>query len=184
MQKIFLLDNFDSFTFNLVHYFESLDCAVVVQRNNEPLPDLLDFDKIVISPGPGLPSEAGRLMELLEKNNGQIPVLGVCLGMQAIAEYLGGKLYNQNVVKHGIQTSIKEWKPNSLMKSDWVGEKVGLYHSWAVDDSGDYEITTVSEDDIIMSIENSKQNLFGVQFHPESILTKRGMEIVKNFVIL
>lgn len=184
MQKIFLLDNFDSFTFNLVHYLESLDCTVVVQRNNEPLPNLLDFDKIVLSPGPGLPSEAGCLMELLKTNNGQLPVLGVCLGMQSIAEFLGGKLYNQNVVKHGIQTTIQEWKTNSLMQTDWTGEKVGLYHSWAVDDSGDYEVTSVSEDGVIMSIENKERNLLGVQFHPESILTNRGMEIVKNFVIL
>lgn len=168
----------------MVHYLESLNICVVVQRNNEPLPNLLNFDKIVISPGPGIPSEAGNLMQLLDKNNGQLPVLGVCLGMQAIAEFLGGKIYNQNSVKHGVQTEITEWNPSVLMKNDWTGEKIGLYHSWAVDDSGNYEVTTLSKDGIIMSIENPECNLFGVQFHPESILTNRGMEIVKNFVFL
>lgn len=156
----------------------------MVQRNNERLPDLSNFDKIVISPGAGLPSEAGNLTKLLEINQGERPVLGVCLGMQGIAEWLGGKIYNQNEVKHGIQATIEKWTPNTLMKTNWTGEKVGLYHSWAVDNSGDYEVTSVSSDGVIMSIENKKHNLYGVQFHPESVLTPRGMEILENFVEL
>ena len=107
MQQILLLDNFDSFTYNLEHYLVRLGAQVHVIRNNSTVPDLSQYDKIVLSPGPGLPEDAGYMMELLKRAEGQLPVLGVCLGMQGIALHLGGEIYNQEIVKHGVQEEIE-----------------------------------------------------------------------------
>lgn len=181
LKHVLLLDNYDSFTYNLKHYILSLGCAVTVVRNDEFNLDFSPFSHIVLSPGPGLPKEAGVLMDVLKFADGKIPVLGVCLGMQGMAEYLGGKLYNQTEVKHGIsEVVLVENSPLFLgVNSEF---EVGLYHSWAVDNSGDYKVIGRSKSQVIMSIENRYRKMYGVQFHPESIMTQNGKEILQNFL--
>lgn len=183
MQQILLLDNFDSFTYNLKHYLVGLGCSVHVVRNNVENLLLNDFDKIVLSPGPGLPDQAGIMMELIAEVDGKIPILGVCLGMQAIAEHLGGEIYNQEKVKHGVQENINcedsilfDGLPNNI--------EVGLYHSWAVREHSKYTVTAKSDAGVIMAIENPEKKLFGVQFHPESVMTPEGRRILSNFLKL
>lgn len=183
MKQILLLDNYDSFTFNLQHYLLSLGVKVDVVRNDEEIDNLSKYDGIVISPGPGLPKEAGSLMQVLSKVHGKVPVFGVCLGMQAMCEFLGGELYNQQHVKHGVQELI-DVESGVLFKDIDSEIKVGLYHSWAIDDSGDYKVLARSKSGVIMAIENEFSKFYGVQFHPESIMTTDGMKIVKNFIDL
>ena len=182
--KILLIDNFDSFTFNLAHYFEGMDADVTVLRENlyqegggEP------YDKIILSPGSGLPNERTGMMLCLQENIDKKPILGVCLGMQALVLLTGGKLFNQKRVKHGIQETIRRVGESVLLNQLPQNFEVGLYHSWAVDieDVLEWRSTSVSENNIIMSIESSERKLFGVQFHPESIMTEQGRPIIKNF---
>ena len=183
LKHILLIDNYDSFVFNLYHSLLSLGVNVDVIRNNNNIQNLLKYDAIVISPGPGLPKDAGSLMNILHDIKGKVPVLGICLGMQAICELLGGELYNQSKVKHGVNEIIEIYSSELF-----VGIKskinVGLYHSWAVDSSGLYNVTAKSKNKIIMAIENIDYKLYGVQFHPESIMTKDGLQIIKNFIKL
>ncbi len=182
MKQILLFDNYDSFTFNLKHYLEALDVKVVVVRNDEKINDIFQFDGIVLSPGPGLPKNAGYLMELISQVKTKIPILGVCLGMQAIAETYGWELYNQDAVKHGVSGEI-EIKGGNLFKDVPRCIKVGLYHSWAVKKGeGELEITAFSKNKTVMAIENSRDKVYGVQFHPESILTTEGLHILSNFI--
>lgn len=180
MPDILVIDNYDSFTHNLVHYLEKLDCNVTILFNDKISVDLFKFDGIILSPGPGLPSKAGDLGKVIAKVAGKIPVLGVCLGLQAIGEYLGGKLYNQNEVKHGVQETIQLF-PGVLFESEKRAD-VGLYHSWALDRKGDYRVTAESDSKVVMAIENKEQLLFAVQFHPESIMTTDGLIILENFL--
>lgn len=182
--KILLLDNYDSFTFNLSHYLEPMCEEVVVKRNDEiHLHEINDYDKIVLSPGPGLPKDAGIMMDLLEMYMGKKPILGVCLGMQAIAECLGGKLYNQKVVRHGVTTSIRTFPDNKLFQNLPSRISVGLYHSWAVTDlPKELKMTAISEENVLMAIEHETLAVYGVQFHPESILTEYGKEMLMNFL--
>ena len=181
MQQILLIDNFDSFTYNLEHYLIGLGVHVHVVRNNAVIVNLSDYDKIILSPGPGLPKEAGSMMDILDRADGKIPVLGVCLGMQAIAEYLGGEIYNQEIVKHGVQEEI-ECDDSVLFSGMPKRMKVGLYHSWAVRNHSNYTVTAKSESGKLMGIENADRKLYGVQFHPESVMTPNGMDILKNFL--
>lgn len=181
MKRLLLLDNFDSFTFNLVHYLEGLGANVDVYRNNDSGVNPSDYDGIVISPGPGLPQDAGCLMRLLGEVEGRKPVLGVCLGMQAIAVHLGGGLYNQKKVKHGVKEIIHV-KDSVLFNGLEKVIEVGLYHSWAVDDQGNYEIDAVSENGVNMALSNSEKKMYGVQFHPESIMTTQGKKILRNYL--
>ena len=183
MKQILLLDNYDSFTFNLQHYLVSLGVKVDVIRNDAEIDSLLNYDGVVISPGPGLPKEAGCLMDVLSMSKGRTPVLGVCLGMQGMCEFLGGTLYNQSEVKHGVQEVI-EIDSGVLFKGLDSEIKVGLYHSWAVNENGKYKIVARSKSNVIMAIEDIDSKFYGVQFHPESIMTKDGMRIVKNFINL
>lgn len=183
MQQILLLDNFDSFTYNLEHYLIGLGNQVDVIRNNVEISNLSEYDKIVLSPGPGLPEDAGGMMDILSRVEGKIPVLGVCLGMQAIALHLGGAIYNQDKVKHGVQENVICEKsvlfngiPNLI--------QVGLYHSWAVKAHSNYTISAKSESGVLMAIENVERKLYGVQFHPESVMTPNGKEILENFLSL
>ena len=183
MQQILLLDNFDSFTYNLKHYLTNLGTQVTVIRNNVEISNLCDFDKIVLSPGPGLPRDAGRMMSLIDEVGGSVPVLGVCLGMQAISLHLGGKIFNQENVKHGVQENVHcgvsdlfNGLPNDI--------NVGLYHSWAVKEHSNYSVTARSDSNVIMAIENPERKLYGVQFHPESVMTPNGIEILRNFLEL
>lgn len=182
MKQILLIDNYDSFTYNLKHYLEALNVDVTVVRNDEFLGNYFQYDAIVLSPGPGLPEDAGIMMQLLKEVEGKVPVFGICLGMQAIAIHCGGALYNQENVKHGVQENIE--LQNSDMYSG-LGEtmEVGLYHSWAViKNEGDFKINAFSESKAVMGLENVAKKMYGVQFHPESILTPNGMTIVKNFL--
>lgn len=183
MQQILLLDNFDSFTYNLKHYLVGLGSSVHVVRNNAHNLKLSDYDKIVLSPGPGLPKNAGIMMDLIGEVGGTVPILGVCLGMQAIAQHLGGEIYNQENVKHGVQETITR-SESSLFTDLPEKMEVGLYHSWAVKEHVAYSVTAKSESGVIMAIENTEQQLYGVQFHPESVMTPNGMKVLENFLKL
>lgn len=183
--KILLIDNFDSFTFNLSHYLKALGVEVEVIRENEYTSDHQEgADRIVLSPGPGLPKDSAGMLKCLEDSIGRKPILGVCLGMQAIAEFTGGKLYNQNKVKHGVQEYIDQLGDSILFQKVPNRFQVGLYHSWAVELPflSHFDVTAISSSGVIMAIESVKQKLFGVQFHPESIMTPNGKTILKNFL--
>ena len=184
--RILLLDNIDSFTYNIYHYLEALGADVEVIDNQAiDLECLTAFDALVISPGPGLPREAGKLMEVLAKAvSEKIPTLGVCLGMQAIAEYFGGRIFNQQQVKHGQQTQITQTEKSMLFQGVPEQFQVGLYHSWAVDQNLPSKLiaTAFSEDGIMMALEHSSLPVYGVQFHPESILSEYGKELFGNFL--
>ncbi|MNK35471.1 Anthranilate synthase component 2 [compost metagenome] len=185
--RFLLVDNFDSFTYNIVHYLEQCDVAVDVFTNLDVNCDsLVNYDAVVLSPGPGLPEQAGKLMEVIavifEKN---IPVLGVCLGMQALALHTGDSLYNQEIVKHGLSEEIPEMKEDSLFYTGIPKPfEVGLYHSWAVDlkPTSPFQPTAYSRSGILMSMEIAERKLYAVQFHPESILTPQGLKMIENFV--
>ncbi|MCE3295955.1 MAG: anthranilate synthase component TrpG [Crocinitomicaceae bacterium] len=183
--KILVVDNFDSFTFNLVHYLEAFDCEVSVFRNNElEKADAGSFDKIVLSPGPGLPRESGGLMSLISDYYDKKPILGVCLGMQALAEFTGAELINLNHVKHGVSEKMTVSDPGKLFLNLPSEMQVGLYHSWAVNlqPESPWLGLARSESGVLMAIEHKDLPLFGVQFHPESILTENGKQIILNFL--
>ena len=185
--QIVVIDNYDSFTYNLVHYLEDLNCEVTVFRNDEfELDELNPFDKILLSPGPGIPDEAGLLKGVIQKFAKTKSILGVCLGQQAIGEVFGGKLMNLEKVYHGVATKIKIVNPDNVLFRDLPTElEVGRYHSWVVDNENfpnDLIITSVNENNQIMSLKHSKYDVRGVQFHPESILTPHGKKILENWV--
>ncbi|MEO0058591.1 MAG: hypothetical protein RLZZ312_238 [Bacteroidota bacterium] len=187
MKNIVVIDNYDSFTYNLVHYLEDLDCQVTVLRNDEfELNDLQQFDKIVLSPGPGIPDEAGLLKDVIKKYASTKSILGVCLGQQAIAEVFGGSLMNLEKVYHGVATKIRITNPDDVLFSDLPSEfEVGRYHSWVVSNDNfpnDLIITSVDENQQIMSLKHRKYDVRGVQFHPESILTPNGKKILENWL--
>lgn len=191
--KIYLIDNFDSFTYNLVHLLR--DCGVgevIVKRNDViNLEEALAADAIVISPGPGIPKESGRLVEVLaglkeKAAKGKIPpVLGVCLGMQAIGELFGGSLRNLDRVYHGIATPVQVVEPAPLFTELPGQVEVGRYHSWVVDLPEDKEKLVVTAKDgqgQTMAIRHASLPFYGVQFHPESVLTPQGKEMLTNFL--
>lgn len=184
--RLLIVDNFDSFTFNLVHYLEEMVEEVSVQTNIQvDLNQLDNYDAVVLSPGPGLPKSSGRLMEVIAYCDRQnIPILGVCLGMQALAEYHGNELYNQELVKHGIQETILRIGDSILLSDVSESFQVGLYHSWAVhiNQPETFQVSAKSRSNVIMAIENLNKVQFGVQFHPESIMTPDGKKILINFV--
>lgn len=185
--KILVFDNYDSFTYNLVHYIEQVTGAEVeVHRNDKiALDDIERFDKILLSPGPGIPSEAGILLDVIKKYASTKSILGVCLGHQAIAESFGATIVNMDEVYHGVSTPIEIIKEDSLFKGISKKINVGRYHSWAVEKKGlpaDFDITCVGEKGDIMAISHKKYDVKGVQFHPESILTEHGLEMIKNWI--
>ncbi len=183
--KILLIDNLDSFTYNLAHYLEGMDVEVNVIRENEYKKGMSQgYDKIILSPGSGLPQARKGMLLCIAENLGEKPVLGVCLGMQALVEFTGGKLYNQELVKHGTEELINRVDDSELLKGVPDQFKVGLYHSWAADVAGinEWKVTSRSKNDVVMSIESTKRKLFGVQFHPESIMTLEGKRILSNFL--
>lgn len=184
LHHILLIDNYDSFTFNLYHYLEGMNCAVDVVRNNElDLSKLSQYDAVILSPGPGLPREHKNVMEVLRICDSKIPVLGVCLGMQAIALHLGGELSNKEKVSHGVEAEI-ETKQNAVLFNRLPAHfKVGLYHSWKVTESENYSSDAFAvSDGTLMAISRDDRLLFGIQFHPESIMTEFGKEILLNFL--
>ncbi len=188
MENVLVLDNYDSFTYNLVHYVEANpNYKVDVYRNDEiSLEAVGKYDIIILSPGPGLPSDAGILKKVVETYAPTKKILGVCLGMQAIGEVYGGNLVNLKNVFHGVATSITVVEPNDLLFKNLPNKfNVGRYHSWVISSEKFPKVLTVTsleKNDNIMSIKHKKYKLYGVQFHPESILTEYGQEIISNFL--
>lgn len=186
MKKILVIDNYDSFTYNLVHYLEDLDCEVTVFRNDDfELSEIAPFDKIVLSPGPGIPDEAGLLKEVIKAYSSTKSILGICLGQQAIAEVFGGTLSNLEKVYHGVSTNIKILVDDEILFNTLPKEiEVGRYHSWIVNSDlpETLEATSIDENGEVMSIRHRHLDVKGVQFHPESILTPKGKTILKNWI--
>lgn len=184
--KVAVIDNYDSFTYNLVHYLEDLNVEVTVFRNDEfELLDLEKFEKILLSPGPGIPDEAGLLKEVIKKYAPTKSILGVCLGLQAIGEIFGGKLSNLEKVYHGVATKIFIKEKDSIFNNLPNELYVGRYHSWVLSNKNlpiDLIITSTDENGQIMSLKHSVYDIKGVQFHPESILTVHGKQILKNWI--
>ncbi len=186
MKKILVIDNYDSFTYNLVHYLEDLNCEVTVIRNDKlQLEDVKPFDKIVLSPGPGIPDEAGLLKPIIKEYGATKSILGVCLGQQAIGEVFGGKLNNLDEVYHGVATLVEiTVDDESMFKGLGKNIEVGRYHSWVVDTNlpEELEATSFDENGQIMSLRHRIYDVKGVQFHPESVLTPLGKKMLKNWV--
>ena len=185
MKKILVIDNYDSFTYNLVHYLEDLDCEVIVKRNDQlTLDEVETFDKIVLSPGPGIPDEAGLLKEIIAKYAPTKSIFGVCLGQQAIGEVFDGSLINLDEVYHGIATEITITKDDPNFEGLPKKIKVGRYHSWVVDPNlpESLEATSVDENGQIMSLRHKVYDVSAVQFHPESVLTPEGKKILANWL--
>jgi anthranilate synthase component 2 len=186
--KILVLDNYDSFTYNLVHYIENFaDCELEVFRNDKiQMSEIEKYDKIVLSPGPGLPDEAGILKDLIREYAGKKSIFGVCLGMQAIGEVFGGSLENLDTVYHGVETKMFVKDKSEIIFKDIPEEfQAGRYHSWVVSNKNfpqSLKITAVDENGQIMALSHKEYDLKGVQFHPESILTEHGEKILKNFI--
>lgn len=185
--KILVLDNYDSFTYNLVHYIEKVSKARVdVFRNDKiTLDEVGKYNKILLSPGPGIPSEAGILPEVIREYASKKSILGVCLGQQAIGEAFGGKLINLDSVYHGVATEMKVVKGDVLFKGIPKKFKAGRYHSWVVAEENfpkELEITVKDEGGRIMGLRHRKFDVRGVQFHPESVLTEYGEEMIKNWI--
>lgn len=183
---VLVIDNYDSFTYNLVHYLEDLDCEVVVKRNDQLTLEEVDaFDTIVLSPGPGIPDEAGLLKEIIARYAPTKKILGVCLGQQAIAEVFGGSLINLEKVYHGIATKIAIIKEDIIFDGLPKEIEVGRYHSWVVNPNDlpeVLEVTSVDANGQIMSIRHKEYNVSAVQFHPESVLTPDGKKMLENWV--
>lgn len=187
MIKIALIDNYDSFTYNLVHLLEkAADVKVDVFFNDKiSINELHRYSNIVISPGPGLPRDAGIVPEFLLKHAKEKNILGICLGHQAIGEYLGCKLKNLETVMHGIATPVKHKSNDDLFKNVPTDFLAGRYHSWVIDDktiSSPVEVTALDEKGEIMGIKHKTLNLHGLQFHPESILSEYGEVMMKNWI--
>jgi len=186
MKKVLVIDNYDSFTYNLVHYLEDLGCDVTVKRNDQlSLEEVEPFEKIVLSPGPGIPDEAGLLKEIIKKYAPSKSILGVCLGQQAIGEVFGGKITNLDNVYHGVATNIDiKVKDESMFKGLDKTIEVGRYHSWVVDADlpQELEATSFDENDQVMSLRHKIYDVKGVQFHPESVLTPNGKQIIENWL--
>lgn len=184
-RKILMIDNYDSFTYNLVHYLEDLDCEVIVKRNDQLTIEEVDgFQEIVLSPGPGIPDEAGLLKEIIGTYAGKKRILGVCLGQQAIGEVFGGSLQNLDKVYHGVATTIEITKDDYIFKDLPNEIEVGRYHSWVVNSDlpDSLEATSFDENGQVMSLRHKEFDIRAVQFHPESVLTPQGKQILKNWL--
>ncbi|MCP9201374.1 aminodeoxychorismate/anthranilate synthase component II [Gramella sp. GC03-9] len=186
MKKILVIDNYDSFVYNLVHYLEELDCEVVVKRNDQlQIEEVENYDKILLSPGPGIPDEAGLLKPIIEKYAETKSILGVCLGMQAIGEVFGGRLLNLAEVYHGVATKVVQFVDDEYLFAGLEKEfEVGRYHSWVVEKElpTNLQATSYDEKGEIMSLRHSEFDVRGVQFHPESVLTPDGKKMIRNWV--
>ena len=184
--KTVIIDNYDSFTYNLAHLVKELGTEVDVLRNDKfELEELEKYDKIILSPGPGVPEEAGLLLEVIRTYAGRKPILGVCLGEQAIGQAFGGKLTNLSEVFHGIQTNVKIKNKDYIFSGLPTEIPVGRYHSWVVDTEEFPEelvITAISSEGQIMALKHREYDVHGIQFHPESVLTPDGKQIVGNWL--
>lgn len=184
--SVFVVDNYDSFTYNLVHYVESLGASVTVKRNDEfDLAELESYDKIILSPGPGLPKDAGNLQKVIESYFASKPILGVCLGHQALAEFFGAKLINLTEVHHGVSSKIEVDTFHYLFHGMSQFQEVGRYHSWAIQDWPNTmrEIAYTSDDFTNMAFVHNQYNCAGIQFHPESVLTPSGLQMIENWLL-
>ena len=181
-----IIDNYDSFTYNLAHLVKELGAEVTVVRNDQfELPELQKYDKIILSPGPGIPKEAGLLMDVIEAYATCKPILGVCLGHQAIGEFFGGRLTNLSQVFHGISSTIDITTPDYIYEGLPREIEVGRYHSWVVDTDGlpdCIEVTSMSKEGQIMSLRHKELDIRGIQYHPESVLTPEGKAIIRNWL--
>ena len=186
--KIIIIDNYDSFTYNLVHMVEDITGEhPAVFRNDEiAIEDINLYDLIILSPGPGIPDEAGILKETIKTYAGKKPIFGVCLGLQAITEVFGGSLENMDEVFHGVATTMSITKKDAVIYNDFSVEfEAARYHSWRAskkDFPAELEITAEDEFGDIMSLEHKEFSISAVQFHPESILTPMGEKMVRNFI--
>ncbi|MFB5945429.1 anthranilate synthase component II [Albibacterium profundi] len=186
-KEVVIIDNYDSFTFNLVHLLHECGYEATVWRNDKfELADLARFDKIMLSPGPGIPAESGLLLDVIKEYGTKKSILGVCLGLQAIAEVYGGQLYNLDKPVHGTATPITVLKPNDVLFQELPNSfLVGRYHSWAVDREAvpdELEITAVDNQGVIMAASHRTLDVRGVQFHPESILSEHGVQLISNWL--
>lgn len=186
--NILVFDNYDSFTYNLVHLVEKIiNGKVTVVRNDEiPLEKVNDYDKIILSPGPGIPEEAGLLLPLIKEYAATKSIFGVCLGQQAIGEAFGAKLINLKDVYHGVATNVNITKRDGRLFNGLPDQlEVGRYHSWVVDEGtlpSELLITARDDSDYIMALQHTKYDVSGVQFHPESVLTPQGEQILRNWL--
>lgn len=184
--RILMLDNYDSFTFNLVQMLRELQVEHDVIRNDKiSAPEAAVYDKIIFSPGPGLPGESGAMMEIIDHCHQNTPMLGICLGHQALAEYFGAELRNLEEVFHGVKSPIIKKKFSLILQGMEDEFDAGRYHSWVVQKNNLPDkllVTTEDENGQIMSLEHEDLPLFGVQFHPESIMTPHGINIINNFL--
>ncbi len=186
MKRVLVIDNYDSFTYNLVHYLEQLNCDVLVMRNDEIEYSLLnDYHKIILSPGSGLPYDAGELTSFIKEFASSKSMLGICLGQQAIAEVFGGELQALDVVKHGEVATLTHFGNDVIYEGIAKSFDVGLYFSWKVKQIPDsLTVTAKSADGIIMSLKHKHYDLRALQYHPESIMTKEGLKILSNWLRL
>jgi len=186
-KPILVIDNYDSFTYNLVHLLQELNYTYEVVRNDKfELSYVENFDKILLSPGPGIPVEAGLLMDVIKTYARGKSILGICLGQQAIAEVFGGTLFNMPKPLHGVATSLKITDPQETLFGGFpLDSQVGRYHSWAVDPKtlpDDLKVTAVDENGIIMALRHKQYDVRGMQFHPESVLTDNGKILIANWL--
>jgi len=188
LNKVALLDNYDSFSYNLVQIVEQKHEIDVYRNDQVSIDQLSKYDRIILSPGPGLPKDAGIMFEAIAKLGPKMKIFGVCLGMQAIAEVYGCKLKNLDRVYHGLSTAIHQKENTCAIYHDVpLVFEAGRYHSWAIDESTlnpSLSVTAVSADNEIMSIRHNEFEVFGVQYHPESIMTPEGARIIENFLNL
>ena len=186
MEKILILDNYDSFTYNIVHLLHELGTEVDIARNDRiSVEEAGRYNRIILSPGPGIPSEAGILPEVVKRYAAEKSILGICLGEQAIGQAFGGKLTNLSEVFHGIQTNVKIKNKDYIFSGLPTEIPVGRYHSWVVDTDGFPEelvITAISSEGQIMALKHREYDVHGIQFHPESVLTPDGKQIVGNWL--
>lgn len=181
-----MIDNYDSFTYNLVHLVKELGADITVFRNDQfELDQLEEFDRIMLSPGPGIPSEAGLLLPVIERYAGKKPILGICLGEQAIGECFGGTLVNLSDVFHGVQTPCRITVRDYLFEGLPEQVKVGRYHSWVVDAASlpdSLEVVALSDEGQVMALRHREYDVRGIQFHPESVLTPDGKKMIENWI--
>jgi len=186
--KIVIIDNYDSFTYNLAHLVKELGTEVTVLRNDQFSLDQLEaYSKIILSPGPGIPSEAGLLLDVIRTYAGRKPILGVCLGHQAIGEVFGGRLENLSEVFHGVATEGTQFGNDEMFYGLPRRITMGRYHSWVVSKEGlpdCLEITAESDEGQIMALKHKELNVRGIQFHPESVLTSDGKKMLQNWLYL
>lgn len=188
MKKILVIDNYDSFTYNLVHYIENLTgTRPAVFRNDEiKLDEIEAYDKILLSPGPGIPGEAGICLDLIRRYSSAKSILGVCLGHQAIGEAFGATLINLRDVYHGLSTQVIVLDNQDLLfKNIPVTFNAGRYHSWVIsnNDLPDcLKVTCIDSNQMIMAVRHREYDVYGVQFHPESVLTEHGIDIIRNWI--